>query len=85
MKKLFARLTTLAMTAGLLVFPVLASGVQRISERLSLSTDSKHDFGRNLNQGNNNACRPVYRPKKPCNTSLTVTVTTTTTLSVAGV
>jgi hypothetical protein len=83
MKKLFARLTTLAMTAGLLVLPAVASGVQRISERLCLSTDSKHDLGRNPNQGNNNACRPVYRPKKTCNTSLTVTATTTLTPTLA--
>jgi hypothetical protein len=73
MKKLLARLTTLSMTAGLLVLPALASGVQRLSQSLTVSSKS-NSVGR---QNGNQACKPVYKPKKTCNTSLTVSVSTT--------
>lgn len=73
MKKLLARLTTLSMTAGLLVLPAMASGVQRLTQCLTVSSKS-NACGR---QSGNNACKPVYKPKKTCNTSLTVSISTT--------
>jgi hypothetical protein len=61
------------MTAGLLVLPALASGVQRLTQSLTVSTKS-NTVGRQ-NTGTN-ACKPVYKPKKTCGTtSLTVTIT----------
>jgi hypothetical protein len=79
MKKLVGRLITLAMTAGLLVLPALASGAKTLCGHLTVGTTS-HDIGRQGNTGNN-VCKPVVKPKAPCTTSLTVSVTTTVTLT----
>ncbi len=76
MKKLVGRLITLAMTAGLLVLPALASGAKTLCGHLTVGTNS-HNIGRQGNTGNN-VCKPVIKPK-PCNTSQTVTVTISTT------
>ncbi len=74
MKKLLARLTTLSMTAGLLVLPALASGVQRLSQCITVSSKS-NNVGR---QSVNNSCKHVYKPKKTCgNTSLSASITPT--------
>jgi hypothetical protein len=79
MKKFVGRLTTLAMTTGLLVLPALASGAKSLCGHLTVGTAS-HDIGRQGNTGNA-VCKPVIKPKKICNTSQTVSVTATVTVS----
>ncbi len=81
MKKLVGRLITLAMTAGLLVLPALASGAKTLCGHLTVGSNT-HDAGRQGSTGNN-VCKPVVKPKAPCSGSLTVTVTVTDTATVS--